>query len=495
MKKFALINAAMEELEIDKAIEKQEIETNDTPEAVISKIETEEEKTPEVESTEPTAPATEETTTGEMSEEPMIDPLDIPETASQQTAKENSVAAESMIVFLERSMRSCASLEAIADILESSKEIGGVSVSAAGMAKLAVESIYKDLDIPQSQSSNIAVESFSSMSSRQKLSMGAMEDIRKKISEIWQMIMNGLKAVIEFIRKAIVAYRSDMGKQKQDLENNRDLYRVIKKVDPAEPELKGVLYQTLLADLSQGKGSSDVLSLGKSTLDTIDSYIVTFRRNLSSSIEAINAIGDELVSIDGEFKKEDVVKFGKIFGIHQSPVFEKKPEIAGFKKFSNTMSCYETPMMAGNMKLVSFTGTEANLNYEDIVESKCQLAFFERTKDNVVNMDVCEESDFRKMFELIDEAIRVSVKSYEVMDVMEKSILNIMKVIQALESKFVKANTKETNDSRAQTMIYSRLAAALQAFYVKPVHSVLRYNNRYVKALNAYCFASLKMYE
>lgn len=524
MNKFALTRLAMEEieLEVEKAAEKQKLEESGTSDAVLSEITDppETEEVTEDTTTDPVEEPTGDTTTEDGStegeettgEETSTDPEDageeatppadnesmgLPETEDQTDAREASVAAESYMKLIDKGIKACATLEQIADIVESSIEAGGLSPNTASITKVAVESIYKELDIATGES--ISVESFSSASSRTKVSLEAMEDIKKKIEYIWQLIINGFKAVVEFIKKAVVAYRSDMGKQKEELEKLKEIYRNIRKVDPTEPELKGVLYQVLLNNDSQSTKSSEVITLGKNTLAILDSYLISFRKNLSTSLEAIDSISMELVLPNNEFKKENLTAFGKIFGVHQAVQFNKKPTINGFKKSSDTIACYETDLMAGNMKLVSFTATEGNLVAQDILDSKCLLMAVERTNDNTLAMEACEERDFRKLFELIDESIRISSKTYEVADVVEKSISKILLVTSKLSSDFVKQGAakfdKDPEDSRRKTHIYSQLSAALQAFYTSPLRAVLRYNNRYVKALNAYGLESLKAYQ
>lgn len=496
MSKFSLVRASMEELEleIDKAIEKQEIQEGDDADALLSIIkEPTEEPKDDGDAVAPTEDELPVDQTEETSEEA---PAALPESEDQKDAREASVAAESFFRMIDRGIQACASLEQIADIIESSQDVGGISQSTASITKTVVECICNDLDLPEQRSSVISVESFSSSSSRLRLSMEAMEDIKKKIEYIWGLIISGFTSILQFIRKAVIAYKSDMGKQKEELEKLREIYRNIKNVDPAESELTGVLHQILLNNNSASAKSSEVIALGKSTLSILDSYIVSFRRNLSTSIEAIDSIGLEIITPDTEFKKDDVVKFGKIFGVHQSPVLNKKPSINDFKKTTDTVSCFETDLFAGNMKLVSFTATEGNLALQDILESKCLLVTVERVFEGV-KMEVCEESDFRKLFELIDEAIRISIKSYEVADSVDKSIAGILKTTQSLSSKLVQGlsqNKEITETSKRNSLIYSQLTAALQAFYTKPIAAVLRFNNRYVKALNAYGLASLKQY-
>lgn len=531
MSKFTLVKMAMEEmeLEIDKAIEKQQTQEPDTSAALLSELKdppevaveppegtdstTEDQPTdaadtpPDAVDTPPegeTLPvdnAEDDTSKEPKPEDEEAKPAEpkaaLPETEDQKDAAEATAATESILLLIDRGVKACASLEQIADIIESSHEAGGVTPVTANMAKMAVESICDDLGLPELNTSSISVESFHSASNRLSASMEAVEDIRKKLEYIWQLIMNGLQAMIQFIRSAVIAYKSDMGKQTKELENLKEIYRNIKQVTPSESEIPGVLYQVLINNTSTDAKSSEVLRLGKITLGILDSYIVSFRRNLSTTLDAFDSISMELMTPGNSFKEEDLKAFGKIFGVHQSHVFEKKPSINGFKKNTDTVSCFETELMAGNMKLVSFTATEGNLAAADIFDSKCLLVAVDRVFEGI-DMEPCAEGDFKKLFELIGEAIRISTKSYEVADSVEKSIDKIMKVTKALSGKFVTSfKEKDPNpaDSKRKTHIYNQLSAAIQSFYTKPIAAVLRYNNRYVKALNAYGLASLKLYK
>lgn len=524
MSKFNLVKVAMEEmeLEIDKAIEKQQTQEPDTSAALLSELtdppvvaveppegteDTTEEQDPEAGTETPpegeTLPM--EDAGDDASKEPKTEeeakPAEpkavLPETEDQKDAAEATAATESILLMIERGVKACVSLEKIADIIESGHETGGVSPGAARMTKLAVESICNDLGLSEHNTSIISVESFHSASGRLSASMEAVEDIKKKLEYIWQLIMNGLRSMMQFIRNAIIAYKSDMGKQAQELENLKEIYRNIKQVTPSETEIPGVLYQVLINNTSTDAKSSEVLRLGKITLGILDSYIVSFRRNLSTTLDAFESISMEMMTPGNTFKEDNLKAFGKIFGVHQSPVFEKKPSINGFKKNTDTVSCFETELMAGNMKLVSFTATEGNLAAADILDSKCLLVAVDRVFDGV-DMEPCEERDFKKLFELIEEGIRLSTKSYEVADSVEKSIDKIMKVTKALSGKFVSGyveNGPNPADSKRQAHIYNQLSVAVQSFYTKPIAAVLRYNNRYVKALNAYGLASLKLYK
>lgn len=485
-----LTRIAMEELEleIDKAIEKQQIEKSGGTDALLLQVE--EEKTEKT--TEEPAASTEDTLPADPMEEDKTSTSSavLPITDDQIEANDASLAIESIFKLIEKGVTSCASLEKIAEIIGGAEETGGLDPIAADFTNTVVESICNDLDIPKIK---ISVEGFNSHATRQKVSLEAIENIKARVAQIWQMIISGLKAVIDFIKKAITAYKSDMTAQKAELEKLKEIYRNVTKVETAEPEIQNSLFQILLNNKSGGNTSAEVLSLGKNTLDIIDSYIVSFRRNVSTSVDSINNIGAELLEEGKEFNKDDVVKHGKIFGMHLPPVLNKVPVVEGFRKTSNTISCFETELMAGNMKLIAFTATDGNIQYQDIIDSKCLLAAVESQFD-IDKMMVSEITDIKKLFELIEEGIRLSVRTYETADILERNIREILKTAEMLSKNFTKALDKDPENNRRKSQIYNNLSLALQSFYSKPIHSIVRFNNRYVKALNTYVGISLKSY-
>lgn len=455
------LTLAIEQLEIDKVVDA--IEDNQPIEKIISDVEIRLEDTSE---------------------------------GTKQTEEAQNLSSE-----IDDGEKATAALEELADLIEQTENLGGMSDKTADMANTSISAVCSSIGVGFE---SIDSQKFNSFSKRLVYTQESVSSIKEVIGKVWKMIIEGLKKLIDFIKKAIRFYESDMFKHKQELENLKSQFRNTSKVEPEIGEIKGVVAQILL--LSKENKSSDVLAVANVTSKTMLDFVSTFRRDLGSSVTSIRNFSDTVLDIplDGDkeveyFTKDKLANFGQFFGTQLSARLNAVNDTGDVLKPSNTMSCFESNRIAGGYKFTMFVPNNQNIISEDILLSRMFFAAH-NNDDAAQSVNVCDINDFRKLFAVTDEMIVTSRRCYEAADYMEKEISKVLKQAESAYSTIGKTiytvldKANIPSNQRFGVPVYNTLSLTLKRFYNDPMLNVLKYVTRYVKVLNTYAALSLKEY-
>jgi hypothetical protein len=397
-----------------------------------------------------------------------------------------------------------ASLERLAESIEFSIKLGGLTATKADLVNFAHEAIAYDLGI---ETKAVAVENFDYISKRLSYSQESLNSVKNTIVKIWQMIIAGMKKLIEFVQRAIRFYRSDLFAHKEELQKLREIHRNIGKVNPNESSIESSVTGVLLIDTNNNT-SQDVIRDGIKTNNIITDFLLSYRKDMATALMAIENFKNEVFDIpldpDKEvtkFNKEDIVKYGQIFGVHIQGRLKQVDNLPGIIRPSNTIMAMASDVVAGNFKFAAFIPNKANLVAEDII-SGARLRFLPDPESggDKYEIEVCEINDFRKIFDLTDKMLVLSEKCYAETERMEREVAKLLKVVQASQSDIAKhldkrfAEIKVDTNYRAATPVFSNLTTSVKRFYSEPMISLLKYTARYVKGLNFYARKSLESY-
>lgn len=166
----------------------------------------------------------------------------------------------------------------VATTMQESVESGeGLDETAAKVADIAVESIMARLGIRSSQKVIPALENFGSKSSRVAATKIALEGVTDKIKQIWQAIVNALKAlgtkIVSFIQ-GLIKHRGTLEKHLQSVKAR------VAKIDagakPKEAKLKGSFVKALNVD---GKTDASTAKMVLETARLIPALVIFGSKN------------------------------------------------------------------------------------------------------------------------------------------------------------------------------------------------------------------------
>lgn len=393
------------------------------------------------------------------------------------------------------------SLERLADLIDESINIGGLNEKSADMTNMVANTLCGHIGLShESIDSNL----FSNFSRRLKYTQEAKTTIGEAIKKVWDLLIIAIKKLIEFSDKLITLFQQDLFKQQTRLNESKSLFKRVNKVEPGNETISGILPQILLG--TTGKTSGDVLDTCKQTISLITNYNSSFRRDVGTCMDSLDTFSEKTLDIPSEedkdlelFKFEDLSKYGQFFGAHLNGVLKHVPNINGIPRPSNTMACYESDKIAGNFSFSMFTPDRSNILAEDILKSK--MIFISSERDNELEaVDVCDVNDFRKLFQLTEEFIVLSKRTFDNSNHLKRSLEKMLSHAVASKSKAAKElyeivdKLEIPSNSKTGVETYQRLSVTIKNFYTDPMNSLAKYSVRYMNALNGYIELSLREY-
>jgi len=412
-----------------------------------------------------------------------------------QTAGDKADEAES----------TAAALEEIAEILEQSAEIGGLDPQSADIVSVSVNAVTNPL--------GVAVESidpqlFNSYSKRYKYTLEAIDDIKQKAKDIGIKIIEFIKKMMRLIKEAYRFYKSELFAEKAKYDAIKNVYSSGGlKVEAYNDKLQGVLSNILLT--GKDNSSDAVITAVEGTHHVLLNYINAYRKDLTTAVAAFDDLKEKVFNIDladesnelQRFKREDLAQFGQFFGIHLTGQFNQVKSVKEIQKPSDTIAVFESPILSGQYRYVVFTANKANINTDDILKSQVKLMAVGEPVEVPDEIAVCEYTDFRQLFQVIDQMFILNRRIGESVDYAEKELAKLLDYAEAFNGRINKMISNklekmgsETNQLHGQ-QLFNSLVNTVRRFYIEPIEQTLRYSNRFTKAMISYAGQSIKQYQ
>lgn len=396
-------------------------------------------------------------------------------------------------------------LEEIAELLEQSAEIGGLDPQSADLVNTSVNAISNPLGVAVE---SIDPQSFSSYSKRYHYTLEAIDDIRQKAKDIGIKIIEFIKKMMRLIKEAYRFYKSELFAEREKYEAIKNTFSNGNiNAEPYNDKLEGILAKVLLTGTENT--SDAVITAVESTHHTLLNYVNAYRKDLTTAIAAIDDLKEKVFNIDlvdesnelRRFKREDLALFGQFFGIHLTGQFNQVKSVKELQRPSDTVAVFESPILSGHYKYIAFTANKVNILTDDILKSQVKLVAPPDQYELPEEIAVCDNSDFRQLFQVIDQMFILNRRIGETIDYAEKELAKLLDYAEAFNGKLnklisssVEKTGSETNQLHGQ-QLFNSLVNTVKRFYIDPIDQTLRYSNRFTKGMIAYAGQSIKQYQ
>lgn len=526
-----LIRYALEELEIDKAIqgvnaldmntsedvainsevqrtqEEESVEVTDdgiTPDTgeVIPEgdnqntDDTGNQSTGEVEDTDTnTEKETKEDSSDEVSDDDSVTVSAVPETEEDKEAAKDSVAVENIMKLISSAVISCKSLEEIADIIENASEENGISPVAATMIETTTGELYSQLGIDSEQAPQVVTESIEVYSYRVNYAKEALTDIKNKIVEIFNAIITFIRKVYSYIKKLIISFTNNVSDEVKSVKEMRTAFSNIVRDTATAKELTGI-YPTYLFSKSSDKTASDALNVCETTIKLMTSLSESFPKRGEVSYDAITDLySDERKKIIAKAANTDLAPPALTDEIIQNILGGKLPselkvvtQLPGIKIPIGKYGIYSTgEIFGGNFiyclfpkEVDSFINSKLDIEKDPAFKPNKTITVLTKT-EIVTALDNCEK--------VLNVRLKLLTSLNDTNEVFEK-----LDKLCKLASKNLSNNDLQETDTRKLALLLSTCIKASASCNINPIKKLNDYMNKYSKCLIHYTRTCIKLY-
>lgn len=497
-KRFRYVS--VEAYEVDAAIAESKALDMDNVDEMLTKVEAdkaaEEEKVPDGDAA----------VVDEQTAEPTSDPTEADET-SQEIAS-NSKALEAIFKDIDHGKNSVRSLESIAQIIENSEELGGITPGTLPVIKVALNSIYSQVGINNHLLMKVSTESLNSIRNRITVARESIQDIINKIIEIWNLIIAKIKQAYKFVKDLFVQRDKKAEQTKEKVEKLKKIYDAASATmdKPKSVEITGPLFTSLVASPSFNT-FTDIEKIGNFTLTTIESFIKEIGTSIHVSAKNTAQVKSILFSLTGNYlelidtgeikAKEDEVK-----KILQDDPITKKPSITPLTNSAiSTEFTASSKALAGGVEY-GYVGIPTPWEISDL--HKIKLVMVENTSMKPVNeVKIPDAKEIPNLLALLDKATAVQQSmvalNKELVDSFDKFLKyaeevqgHLNKMSKLSSSSASEAGLKKTTFKQVET--YRAVTETINSFYLKSCLMTDKYLSRYTSHLLSYAEHSFKEY-